>query len=166
MPLVLAAYPLSAVAFLAAGTEAAAIMLMMGFVGLLAIAAAGLPARVVVPLGLGLLAVLWIVWIEPPGGPRTTSAFAHGTAGALLGWALAESARRREPWPRWGLTALLGVLAIGIGWELCERAADSVFDTFLQLSAGDSALDLSANLVGAALAVVVLRSHLTPQRAP
>jgi hypothetical protein len=36
----------------------------------------------------------------------------------------------------------------------------------LQLSAGDSALDLSANLVGAALAAVVLRSHLTPQRAP
>jgi hypothetical protein len=157
VPVVLAAYPFSVVVFVGAGEDAPALMFALVLVGLLLARAAGLPDRALLPLGAGLLIVLWIAWLEPPGGPRTTSVFAHGTAGALLGWALAETVRRREPWPRWGVIAVAGVFFIGVAWELSEWAADRIFDTYLQSSAGDSALDLLANLFGAGAAVLALR---------
>ena len=158
MSAVLAAYVFSALVFVGAGHAGAALMFGLGLGGITVFAGVGLPARTLAPLGIGLLIVLWIAWIDPPGDQRTTSAFAHITGGALLGWALAETSRHRASWPRWGVFAIAGVFVTGVAWEVGEWAMDALFGTVLRVSASDSAIDLSANLVGAALAVLTVRA--------
>jgi hypothetical protein len=162
MSAILAAYVFSALVFVGAGHLGAALMFGLGLGGISVFAGVGLPTRTLVPLGLGLLIVLWIAWIDPPGDQRTTSVFAHGSAGVLLGWALAETARPHASWPRWGLFAVAGVFATGVAWELGELVVDAVFGTALRISASDSAVDLSANLVGAVVAVLGLRAWTVP----
>ena len=113
------------------------------FAGLLAARLVGFSNRALVPVALGLVVLLWLVWIDPPPrAPHQTSALAHGAGGALVGWALAEYLRGRVAWPLWALGARRRRLGLTVLWELGEYLGDRVLDTALIPSKRDSALDI------------------------
>ena len=89
LALALVAWP--TIGFFSEQNGAAAIMCAMCLAGLVGGRIVGVPGRVLLPVALGLLVVLWMVWIDSPAGPRKTSALAHAIGGALAGWALVEA---------------------------------------------------------------------------
>lgn len=113
---------------------------------------AGISGPIMLVVALGVLAILWMVWVDPPSTSRRTSALAHGLGGALAGWALATSLHARR-WPAWAAAAMIAVLALTIVWELGELIGDGILDTALVPSAGDSALDIILGCMGAAAGV-------------
>jgi hypothetical protein len=158
----LGALALLTLAFLGARNGAAVVMCGLCFAGLLVARAAGFSNRALVPLTIGLVALLWIVWVDPPASTRATSALAHGVGGALVGWALAEYLRGRLAWPLWALAALAGVYALTALWELGEYVGDRVLTTALIPSQLDSALDIFFGTLGGAGAVAL--AALMPRR--
>jgi hypothetical protein len=152
--LALGALAMLTLAFVAGRNGAAVVMCGLCFAGLLAARAAGFDNRALVPLTAGLIAILWMVWIDPPAaGPRKISAIAHFGGGALLGWALAEYLRGRMAWPLWGVVAIAAVCGMTVVWELGELAGDRLFATALVPSAQDSALDIFFGSLGGSLTV-------------
>jgi hypothetical protein len=142
--------------FVAERNGAAAVMCGLLLAGLFAGRLAGVPGTVLLPVSLGLALILWMVWFDPVGGgPQRTSALAHGAGGLLAGWALAITLRRRLPAPEWALAALLVVGALTIAWELGEYLGDSVLDTSLVPSKGDSAFDIFFGGVGGAAGIAL-----------
>ena len=134
-------------------------MCAMCLAGLVAGRMAGVPGKVLLPVALGLVVVLFMVWIKPPAGSWTTSALAHAIGGTLAGWALVEALRHRG---HDGLTvallALAAVVALTCVWEPGEYAGDRLLDTALVPSKRDSAEDVlfgtAGGLVGITLAGV------------
>jgi len=149
----LGALALLAVLFFEARNGAAVAMCVLCFAGLMAARLAGFSNRALVPLTIGLVAILWMVWIDPPSTSRRTSALAHGLGGVLVGWALADYLRARISWPGWGLVALTAVLAVTVLWELGELFVDSAFDTSLRPNAADSVEDILLGALGGSGAV-------------
>jgi uncharacterized membrane protein YsdA (DUF1294 family) len=56
-----------------------------------------------------------MIWIDPPAGPRKTSALAHAIGGTLAGWALLEALRHRiRKWLSVALLALSVVIVLAL----------------------------------------------------
>jgi hypothetical protein len=161
----LGALALLTLAFVGARNGAALVMCGLCLAGLLAARLAGFSNRALVPVTLGLVVILWMVWIDPPTGGRKTSALAHFAGGALLGWALSEYLRGRLAWPLWALAALGGVFGLTVLWELGELFGDQVLSTALIPSASDSAFDILFGTFGGAVGVTLARI-LPPARPP
>jgi hypothetical protein len=158
LALALVAWP--TIGFFSERNGAAAIMCAMCLAGLIGGRIVGVPGRVLLPVALGLMVILWMVWIDSPAGPRKTSALAHAIGGALAGWALVEAARHRiRGWLPVALLALSVVIVLTLVWELGEYAGDRLFDTSLIPSKRDSAEDIlmgtAGGLVGITFAGVV-----------
>jgi hypothetical protein len=148
--------------FYGARNGAALIMCALCLGGLVAARAAGFTNLALVPLALGVVVLLWMVWIDPPAGPHRTGALVHAGGGLLVGWAIAESLRGRLSWPSWAAAALVGVFALTILWELGEYVGDRVLDTALIPNASDSARDIFFGTLGGATAIGLTR--LLPER--
>lgn len=163
--LALGALALLTLAFLGARNGAALVMCGLCLAGLLGARLAGFSNRALVPVALGLVVILWMVWIDPPASSHRTSALAHGAGGALLGWALSEYLRARVAWPLWALGALAGVFGLTVLWELGEYLGDRALGTALIPSVRDSLVDIVFGTVGGA-AAVLLAGVLAPARPP
>jgi hypothetical protein len=125
--------------------------------------ALGFSNRSLVPLGLGLVVVLAVVWSEAlPVSSHVNSAIAHASGGLLVGWAVSEYLRDRYVWALWPLAVLLTVFSVGVVWELLEFTGDKVFTTDLIPSLHDSINDVTFGTLGAT--VGMLLSVLTPRR--
>jgi hypothetical protein len=151
----LGALALLSFAFFSERNGAALIMCALIFAGLLVGRMAGFSSRALVPVALGLVAILWMVWIDPPASGHKTSALAHFCGGALLGWALSEYLRTRIAWPLWALIAAGAVFGLTVFWEIGEYIGDRVLDTALIPSKRDSAEDIFFGTVGGCGAVFV-----------
>ena len=149
----LGALALLSLAFFGARNGAALVMCALVFCGLLVARVAGFSNRALVPLALGLVVILWMVWLDPPASSHKTSALAHFSGGALVGWALSEYLRTRAPWPLWGLAALAAVFGLTVLWEIGELAGDRVLDTALIPAWRDSAEDIFFGTIGGGGAV-------------
>jgi hypothetical protein len=158
----LGALALLSLFFYGTGNGAALLMCALCLGGLLGARMAGFSNLALVPLALGVVALLWIVWFDPPAGPDRTSALVHGVGGALVGWAIAESLRGRLSWPAWAVVSLASVAALTVLWELGELLGDRVLHTALIPNARDSALDISFGILGGATAIALAR--LLPER--
>jgi hypothetical protein len=146
-PMHLVAWP--PIAFISERDGSATIMCAMCLAGLVAGRIVGVPGRVLVPVALGLMVVLWMVWIDPPASSWTTTALAHAIGGALVGWALVEAQRHRiRDWRVVALVALSLVIVLTLVWELGEYAGDQLFDTSLIPNRADSAEDILFGTVG------------------
>jgi len=152
LALALLAWP--AVAFIWERNGAAAIMCVMCFAGLVAGRIVGVPGRVLLPVALGLVVVLWMVWVDPPASSRKTSAMAHVIGGILAGCAVVETLRR---WiaDRFAVSvvALLMVIFLTVIWELGEYVGDELLDTALIPKKRDSAEDIVFGTFGGALGI-------------
>ncbi len=151
----LGALALLSFAFFGDRNQAALVMCALCFAGLIGARLVGFSNRALVPAALGLVAILWIVWVDPPASTQKTSALAHGAGGALVGWALAEYLRARIAWPWWGLVAIAAVFGLTILWEIGEYVGDRVLDTGLAPSKRDSALDIFFGSLGGTGAVTL-----------
>jgi hypothetical protein len=156
--LALLAWP--AVRFIAERNGGAAIMCAMCLAGLVAGRVGGVPGRVLLPVALGLAAVLFLIWVESPIDGDKTSELAHVIGGTLAGWALAETLSRRIHDPvRVALISLGAVVALTFVWELGEFAGDELLGTSLRPSMGDSLQDILlgslGGLVGVGLASLI-----------
>jgi hypothetical protein len=154
------AFALGALALLALGffsTRNGAALIMCGlvFTGLVAARAANFSSRALVPVALGLVVILWMVWVDPPASSHKTSALAHAAGGALVGWAVSEFLRTRLAWPLWAAAALAAVFGVTVLWELGELAGDRVLDTALIPSARDSAEDILFGMMGGTGAIFI-----------
>ena len=151
----LGALALLGLAFFSARNGAALIMCGLIFTGLVVARLADFSTRTLVPVALGLAAILWMVWIDPPASSHKTSAIAHIAGGALVGWAVSEYLRARIAWPLWGVAALAAAFGVTLLWELGELAGDRVLDTALIPNAFDSAEDIFFGTAGAAGAIFI-----------
>jgi hypothetical protein len=148
-----------AIGFVFERNGAATLMCAMCLGGLIAGRIVRVPGWVLLGVALGLMLVLWMIWIDPPASPRKTSAVAHALGGSLAGWALFEALRHRiRSWIAGALLALFGVILLTLVWELGEYAGDWLFDTTLKPSKRGSAEDIlfgtAGGLVGIMLAGV------------
>ena len=151
----LGALALLTASFYGARNGGALVMCALCFTGLLGARLAGFSNRALVPVAGGLVAILWMVWIDPPASSHKTSALAHAAGGTLIGWALSEYLRGRLAWPLWGMLALAAVFGVTVLWELGEYAGDRVLTTSLQPNSTDSAEDILFGTFGGAVAVGV-----------
>jgi hypothetical protein len=158
LALALVAWP--TIAFVSERNGAATIMCAMCLVGLVAGRIVGVPGRVLLPVALALVVVLWIVWVDPVASPRKTSALAHAIGGTVVGWALVEALRHRiRSWLVVAALALSIVIILTLVWELGEYVGDRLLDTTLIPSKRSSAEDIffgtAGGLVGIMFAGVV-----------
>jgi hypothetical protein len=158
LALAILAWP--AIGFVSERNGAASIMCAMCLAGVVGGRIVGVPGRVLLPVSCGLLAALWMIWIDPPAGARKTSALAHTLGGGLAGWALVAALRHRIRNPlSVAFLALSVVIALTLVWELGEYAGDRLFDTSLQPRTRDSAEDIffgtAGGLIGIAFAGVI-----------
>jgi hypothetical protein len=158
LALALVAWP--AIGFVSERNGAAAIMCAMCLAGLVAGRIVGVPGRVLLPVAFGLMLILWMIWIDPPAGPRKTSALAHAIGGTLAGWALVEALRHRiRNSLSVALLALSVVIVLALSWELGEYVGDRLFETALIPRKRDSAEDIffgtAGGLVGITFAGVL-----------
>jgi hypothetical protein len=154
--LALGALALLSLAFVETRNGAALVMCALCFAGLIAARLAGFSNRALVPVAVGLIAILAFVWIlDVPASSRNISALAHAGGGALVGWALSEYLRGRIAWPYWGVIALVAVFSVTILWELGEYLGDRALGTALQLNKTDSALDIFFGTFGGATTVAL-----------
>ncbi|MEO8093169.1 MAG: hypothetical protein ABI726_10725 [bacterium] len=154
--LALAALVAAAFGFTAARNGAALVMCAICVAGLLAGRLVGLSGGVTLAVALGLVAILWMVWVDPPASSHRTSTLAHAAGGALVGWALGTTLRRRR-WPAWAVVAMIGVLSLTVAWELAELAGDQILDTALLPSWRDSAYDIFFGCLGGAAGIAGAR---------
>ncbi|MQA76034.1 MAG: hypothetical protein GEU88_17155 [Solirubrobacterales bacterium] len=161
--LALAALGTATLGFVATRNGAAVVMCGLCLAGLVGGRVVGIPGFALLPVAIGLDVILWLVWIDPPAGSHTMSAFAHGAGGALAGWAIAETLRGRLRWPLWAIGAIVAVVCLAVAWELGEFIGDRVLDTSLIPSRRDSALDIFFGGLGATSAVALV-CLLAPRR--
>jgi hypothetical protein len=148
------------IVFVSERNGGAAIMCGMCLAGLVAGRIVGVPGRVLLPVALGILVVLSLIWIDSPVGPRKTSAVAHAIVGTLAGWAVVETLRHRvRERLSVALLALSVVIALTLVWEVGEYAGDRLFGTALNPSTRNSAEDIlfgtAGGLVGITFASLV-----------
>jgi hypothetical protein len=153
------------VAFFVHRNGGAVIMCSMVAAGLVAGRLIGFSNRALVPVALGLVVVLVVLWGELlPVSSHVNSAIAHGSGGLLLGWAISEYLRDRYIWALWPLGVLLAVFSVGVVWELLEYAGDQVFTTDLIPSVHDSITDITFGLLGGVVGMVVSVLMPAPHR--
>jgi hypothetical protein len=153
--LALGALAMLGFAFLNERNGAALVMCALCVAGLIGGRIAGFSNRALVPLGLGLAAILWFVWIDPVASGPKTSAIAHFGGGALVGWALSEFLRTRIAWPYWAAFALTAAFGVTVLWELGEYLGDRTLGTALQPNRYDSAFDIFFGALGGTLTVAL-----------
>jgi hypothetical protein len=151
-------------AFVVERNGAAVIMCGLCFAGLLTARGVGFSGRALVPLALGLVVILLMVWSASPLSSWQTSTLAHLGGGALMGWVLAEFLRARLSWPLWALLALAGICTLTVVWELGEYLGDRTFETALVPSRLDSAVDIFFGSLGGAIGIGVAWLLLLPRR--
>lgn len=162
----LGALALLTLAFLVARNGAALIMCATVFSGLVAARMADFSNRALVPVALGLVAILGMVWVDPPASARKTSALAHVAGGALIGWAASEYLRNRVAWPLWGAAALATVFGLTLLWEIGESLGDRLLDTALNPRTRDSAEDILFGTMGGAGGVFIAWLLVPSRRRP
>jgi hypothetical protein len=159
----LGALALLTLSFFSSRNGAAVVMCGIVIAGLLAARLLGFSNRALVPVTVGFIVLLYLVWINPPfENDHRTSALAHGVGGVLAGWAAAEYLRGRIEWPLWAIGAVCVVLGLTIVWEIGEYLGDRVLDTSLQPSKHDSAVDILFGTAGGACGVLL--AALVPAR--
>jgi len=152
----LVALALLGLAFLGTRNGAALVMCALCLAGLLAARMVGFSDRALVPVAIGLVVILCLVWFDPIAvTSRTMSAIAHAGAGALVGWAVSEFLRSRIPWPQWGMLALVAVFSVTLLWEVGEFAGDRILTTSLQADKSDSVLDVLVGTFSGAITVAL-----------
>jgi hypothetical protein len=151
----LGALALLSLAFLETRNGAALVMCGLCFAGLVTARLAGFSNRALVPVAVGLLAILWMIWVDETFSGPQMSMVAHGLGGALIGWALSEYLRARLAWPQWGVVALVAVFSLTVLWEIGEFMGDRVLTTSLQADKTDSALDIFFGTFGGATTVAL-----------
>lgn len=145
-----------AIGFVSRGNGAATIMCAMCLAGLVGGRIVGLPGRVLLPVAVGLMVALWIVWIDPPASSRKTSALAHAIGGTVAGWAVVTALHRRiDDWLPVALLALTVVVAGTLVWELGEYVGDRLFGTALIPRGRDSAEDVVFGTAGGVFGITV-----------
>jgi hypothetical protein len=150
----LALVALLSVGFVYERSGGATIMSVMCLAGLVAAGIVGVPGRVLLPVALGFMFVLVVVWTDPPAASWKTSAFAHAIGGGLVGWTLVEALHRRiRDWPSMALAALTVVIVLTLVWELGEYVGDRVFDTALEPGWRDSAIDITIGTAGGVVGI-------------
>ncbi len=151
----LGALALLTVAFFSARNGAALIMCSHLLAGLVCGRLVGLSNRALVPVALGFIVLLYLVWVNPPfdSEDHRNSALVHGLGGVLIGWAAAEYLRGRVAWPLWAIGAVGVVLGLTVVWEIGEYLGDRILDTALIPSKRDSAIDISFGTLGGACGV-------------
>ena len=170
---VLSVLGLSAVAALAIESRAGTAMFAVSFGAILGAALLGWPRRSMTVVGLGVAAITWLVVLGVIGEAGAGSAIAHGIAGALLGWALADAILRtpgaRAEATRVLVAAVLATLVVGVVWELWEWGTEALTGTNLTGGIADTIADLIADgagaAAGAALAVFGFGAPPTASRA-
>ena len=151
------------VAFFAARNGGAVIMCATALGGLVAARVIGFSNRSLVPLALGLVVLLVVVWGNVLSlDSQVNSAIAHASGGVLVGWAISEYLRDRYIWALWPLAVLVSVFALGVLWELSEYAGDRAFTTGLIPSVRDSVADVAFGTLGGL--VGMLASVLFPPK--
>lgn len=155
--LALAALVAAAFGFAVAHNGAALVMSAICIAGLCLGRLAGISGVVILAVALGLVAILWMVWVDPLSTPRRTNAAAHFGGGLLAGWAIATTLLRRGRLRRPLMLAALGVLALTVGWELSELVGDRILDTALIPSWRDSAHDIFFGCFGGAVGIGAAR---------
>ena len=158
----LAALGAATLGFAAAGNGAALVMCALCVTGLIGGRMLGISGPALLAVAVGLDVILWMAWIHPPGGNRETSAIAHFAGGALAGWAIAETLRRRVRWPFWAAAAIIAALGLAVAWEVGEWIGDRILETALIPSKRDSAFDIFFGGLGATAAVFTVRMLLAP----
>jgi hypothetical protein len=124
--------------------------------GLVAGRLIGFSNRSLVPVALGLVVVLAVLWGELlPVSSHVSSALAHASGGLLVGWAVSEYVRDRYVWALWPVAVLLSVFAVGVVWELVELLGDKVFTTSLIPSLQDSIHDITFGTLGGCLGMLL-----------
>jgi hypothetical protein len=137
------------IVFVSERNGGAAIMCAMCLAGLVAGRIVGVPGRVLLPVALGILVVLWLIWIDSPVGPRKTSATAHAIVGTLVGWGVVETLRHRiRDRLSVALLALSVVMVLTLVWELGEYAGDRLLGTGLWPSMRNSIEDILFGTAG------------------
>jgi len=153
----------AAAAFASQRNGAAVLMCAICLTGLMLGRLAGVSGPALLTVGLGLAAILWMVWIDPPASSRKTSALAHLAGGALAGWALALTLRPRLTAELWPFAALACVVALTGVWEAAEWVGDRAIDTGLNPNARHSAEDVFFGTCGG-IGAIVLVGLLTRRR--
>ena len=161
--LALAALLAVSLGFVSTRNGAAVVMCGICMAGLVAGRLVGISGGVILGVALGLVAILWVVWVDPLSTPRRTNAFAHAAGGALAGWGIATTLLRRRL-PAWAPAAIAGVLALTVAWELAELAGDRILDTALIPSWRDSAYDIFFGCCGGVAGIVAARVLCGPVR--
>ena len=152
----LAALALLTFGFFATRNGGAVIMCATCLGGLVAGRLVGFSNRSLVPLTLGLVVVLAVVWGELlPVSSHVNSAIAHASGGLLAGWAISEYLRDRYVWALWPLGVLLSVFTLGVLWEISEYAGDQLFGTDLTPNLRDSINDVTFGTLGGVLGMLV-----------
>jgi hypothetical protein len=140
--------------FVSERNGAGAIMCAICLAGLVGGWIVRVPGTVLLAVAVGLTAVLWMVWVDPPAGGRKTSALAHTTGGVIVGWACVETVRRRLHNPlSMAILALSLVLVLTVLWEVGEYVGDRLLDTALVPSKRDSAEDVFFGTLGGSIGV-------------
>jgi hypothetical protein len=153
----LAAVAAAGAGFFAQRNGAALVMCALCFAGIFVGRMIGISGRTLLPVGLGLAVILYLVWLNPPLDSRETSAVAHIGGGALAGWALGATLRRRVAWPGWALIAFAAVVVLTGIWEIGEYLGDRALDTALIPNRSDSAYDVVFGCAGGFAGVCVAR---------
>jgi hypothetical protein len=140
--------------FVSERNGAAAIMCAICLAGLVGGWIVRVPGTVLLAVAVGLTAVLWMVWIDPPAGGRKTSALAHTTGGVIVGWACVETLRRRLRSPlSIAILALSLVIVLTVIWEVGEYVGDRLLNTALVPSKRNSAEDVFFGTLGGSIGV-------------
>ena len=161
----LGALVLLTLGFVGARNGAAVIMCSLCLAGLIGARVIGFSSRALAPPAAGLTLLLWIVWLHPPDlTTHQTSALIHGIGGVLVGWAVSEYLRSRIPWPLWAIGAVAIVFGLTVLWELGEWLGDREFDTALNATKRDSAIDISFGTLGGSLGTLVAACVPAPRR--
>jgi hypothetical protein len=149
----IAAFALVAAVFIVLGEDTETSMFGLGFVGLVALRALGVPRRSLFALAVLLAALISAGLLGLLGGGSFGSTAVHVVVSGLLAWALAEPVwSRMEPRarPSRRVAVLVGVvLLVGVGWEIGELAAHSLLGTSLSVGFGETLVDLVADAFGA-----------------
>ena len=159
----------TAAVFAAQRNGAAVLMGAMCLAGLVLGRFAGISGPALLTVALGLAAILWMVWIDPPASNRKTSALAHLAGGALAGWALGLTLRPHFGMQLWPFAALACVVVLTGVWELAEWLGDGVLDTGLNPNVRHSAEDVFFGTCGGIAAIVLVglvsqRGQRRPER--
>jgi hypothetical protein len=143
--------------FFAQRNGAALVMCALCFAGIFVGRMIGISGRTLLPVGLGLSLILYLVWLNPPLDSRQTSAVAHLGGGALAGWAIGATLRSRVAWPGWAAIAFSAVVVLTGIWEVGEYLGDRALDTALIPDRRDSAYDVLFGCAGGFAGVAFAR---------